>query len=475
MKHLKLSAPLILAVIAIAVAIPLAIGLIAPMTPATLAFAGLASATVVTMAALCVEPARFVQRAAHSQYGRAGEEGSVEREYKQVQADLKKVGDDLRTYAEQAEKDIKAHSTMSQETKASVDKLLVTQGELQARLQAAEQLMVKLEQGGGRIVTAETMGELFLAADGYEAWAQRAAGGAKGSFTVPVKAAITSLTGSAGALIEPTRVGMVQPAQQRLFIRDLLSWGRTGSNSIEYVRETGFTNNAAPVSENPTEVKPESDITFELDTDPVATIAHWVRASRQVLSDAAMLASYIDGRLRYGLKLKEEAQLLKGSGVGLNLSGIFTQASAYSNPGVVVQAETAIDRLRLALLQVTLAEYEADGIVLSPVDWAAIELTKDKNNDYVFATPTGLAVPGLWGRPVVASKSMDIGDFLTGSFQQGAQGWDREDVSVTVSTEDRDNFVKNMVTILCEERVGLAVYRPEAFVKGDFDGLPASA
>ena len=46
---------------------------------------------------------------------------------------------------------------------------------------------------------------------------------------------------------------------------------------------------------------------------------------------------------------------------------------------------------------------------------------------------------------------------------------------VTVSTEDRDNFVKNMVTILCEERVGLSVYRPEAFVKGDFDGLPATA
>lgn len=250
--------------------------------------------------------------------------------------------------------------------------------------------------------------------------------------------------------------------------------GRTTSNSIEYVRETGFTNNAAPVSENPQNPKPESDITFELDTDPVATIAHWVRASRQVLSDAPMLASYIDGRLRYGLKLKEEMQLLKGSGVGLNLNGLYTQASIYANPGVVVQAETAIDRLRLALLQVTLAEYDADGIVLSPVDWAAIELTKDKNNNYVFATPTGLAVPGLWGRPVVASKSMDIGDFLTGSFQQGAEGWDREDVSVTVSTEDRDNLVKNMVTILCEERVGLSVFRPEAFVKGDFDGLPAS-
>lgn len=468
MKKLKLSAPLILAVLAIAVAIPMTFGI----APETLAL----SAAAVVVPALFVEPAAVRQSSAHYQYGRAGEDGvDVEKEYKQVQADLKKVGDDLRAYAENSKKELERSSQLSNETKASVDKLLVEQGELQARLQAAEQLMAKLEQGGGRILTPESMGELFVSAEGYEAWAARAAGGSKGSFTVPVKAAITSLTGSGGALIEPTRVGMVQPAQQRLFIRDLLSWGRTGSNSIEYVRETGFTNGADVVSENPANPKPESDITFELDTDPVATVAHWVRASRQVLSDAAMLASYIDGRLRYGLKLKEEAQLLKGSGVGLNLNGIYTQASAYSNPGVTVQAETAIDRLRLALLQVTLAEYEADGIVLSPVDWAAIELTKDKNDDYVFATPTGLAVPGLWGRPVVASKSMDIGDFLTGSFQQGAQGWDREDVSVTVSTEDRDNFVKNMVTILCEERVGLAVYRPEAFVKGEFDGLPASA
>lgn len=397
----------------------------------------------------------------------------LEQEYKQVQADLKKVGDDLRTYAEQSEKELKVHSKLSEETKASVDKLLVSQGELQARLQAAEQLMAKLEKGGGRIITPESMGETFVAAEGYDAWLRRR-GRCEGQL----------YRSGEGCDHQPDRLcWRPDPAAARrngpphsaapLRTRPA-GLGRTTSNSIEYVRETGFTNNAAPVSENPQNPKPESDITFELDTDPVATIAHWVRASRQVLSDAPMLASYIDGRLRYGLKLKEEMQLLKGSGVGLNLNGLYTQASIYANPGVVVQAETAIDRLRLALLQVTLAEYDADGIVLSPVDWAAIELTKDKNNNYVFATPTGLAVPGLWGRPVVASKSMDIGDFLTGSFQQGAEGWDREDVSVTVSTEDRDNLVKNMVTILCEERVGLSVFRPEAFVKGDFDGLPAS-
>ena len=398
----------------------------------------------------------------------------IEQEYKQVQADLKQVGDDLKKYADQSKTEIQNSAKLSEDTKAAVDKLLISQGELQARLQAAEQLVVKLDNGEGRTHKSESMGEVFTASEGFAKFASQASGGGRHSMTVPVKAAITSLAGSAGVNIEPQRVGMVQPVTQRLFLRDLLNWGRTTSNSIEFVREDGFTNSANVVSENPSSAKPESNITFELDSAPIATIAHWVIASKQVLADVAMLQSYIDGRLRYGLKLKEEAQLLKGSGVGLNISGIYTQATAYSNPGVTVQAETALDRLRLALLQVTLADLDADGIVLSPVDWAAIELTKTSFNQYLFASPTGMANPGLWGRPIVATQSMDAGDFLVGSFQQGAQGWDREDVNVTVSTEDRDNFVKNMVTILCEERVGLTVYRPEAFVKGDFDGLPAT-
>ena len=464
---MKLSAAFVLAVICLAALVPVTFG----VDLATIS----ASAAIVACSTFLIERSTVSRRAAHMQYGRAGEdEIDVEKEYKNVQANLKKVGDDLRTYAEQSEKELKNQSKLSDETKASVDKLLTTQGELNARLQAAEQLMVKMEDGGGRH-EPKSMGQEFIDTEGFAEFAARASGGNKGSFSANIKAAITSLDSSAGNLIEPARVGMIQPTRQRLFLRDLLSWGRTTSNSIEYVRETGFTNNANVVSENPANPKPESDLSFELDTDPVATIAHWVRASRQVLSDASMLQSYIDGRLRYGLKLKEEAQLLKGSGVGLNLNGCYTQATAYANPGVTVQAETAIDRLRIALLQVTLAEYEADGIVLSPIDWAAIELTKTTENQYLFTTPTGLAVPGLWSRPVVPTQAMDAGDYLVGSFQQGAQGWDREDISVTVSTEDRDNFVKNMVTILCEERVGLSVYRPEAFVKGDFSGLPASA
>jgi HK97 family phage major capsid protein len=399
---------------------------------------------------------------------------NIEQEYKEVQSNLKQINDDLKRYAEQSQKDIKAHSRLSEETKAKVDELLIKQGELQARLQSAEQVLAEVgnKSSGGPV---KTIGEVVAESEQVKTFNA----GMQGQVTVKVgsiHAAVTSDVASAGDLIVPQRVpGIVASPEQRLFIRDLLNWGRTNSNSIEYVKETGFTNSANVVSENPSDGKPESDLTFDLNSEPVATIAHWIRASKQVLADASMLQAYINGRLMYGLKLREEQQLLKGSGVGLNIDGIYTQATSYSNPGVTVQAETAIDRLRIALLQVTLAEYDADGIVLSPIDWAAIELTKTTENAYLFATPRGLAAPGLWGRPVVATQSMDAGDFLVGAFAMGAQGWDREDASITVSNQDRDNFVKNMVTILCEERIALTVFRPEAFVKGDFDGLPASA
>lgn len=394
-----------------------------------------------------------------------------------IQAELKRIGDEIKSQAETAQKEIKAHARLTEETRASVDQLLTTQGELQARLQSAEQLVARLEQGGGGGRGPQSMGEQVAANEEYLAWAARPGN----RFSMDVKAVVTSGNGSAGDLVVPDRVpGIRAPGLQRLTIRDLLNWVTTSSNSVEYVRETGFTNNAAPVSENPSGIKPESNIVFEADSAPVATIAHWIHASKQILSDVPMLQGYIDGRLRYGLRLKEEMQLLKGSGVGLNINGLVTQARAYANPGVTVQAETRVDRLRLALLQVELAEAWADGIVLSPLDWAAIELTKTSTNEYLFANPRGLMTPAMWGRNVVPTPAMDANEFLVGAFAGGiaAEGHEREDISVTIATQDDRDFVKNMVKILAEERLALTVYRPEAFVTGDFDGIapaPASA
>ena len=287
-------------------------------------------------------------------------------------------------------------------------------------------------------------------------------GGRSGCAVVRVK---TVTSANAGAAVPPDyRPEIIGLPQRRMTVRDLMLPGTTASNAITYVRETGFTNSAAPTAENTR--KPESTLTLESVIQSVITIPHFLKAAKQILDDAPQLASFIDGRMRYGLQYAEELQLLKGSGVGLNLSGIYTQASAYSAP--ITPAGTLnprIDAIRLAMLQAFLAEYPPTGIVLNPADWAAIELTKDGQQRYILGDPQGVAQPRLWGLPVVETQAMTIDTALIGAFRPMAQVFDREEANVVIATENEDDFVKNMITVRAEERLAMAVYRPEAFVK----------
>ena len=97
---------------------------------------------------------------------------------------------------------------------------------------------------------------------------------------------------------------------------------------IQFVRESGSTN-AAAMQAGEGVAKGESAMTFELKNATVETLAHWIPASRQLLEDAASLQDYINSRLLYFLKLKEEDQLLNGNGVGHNLNGLIAQAALY--------------------------------------------------------------------------------------------------------------------------------------------------
>jgi HK97 family phage major capsid protein len=104
--------------------------------------------------------------------------------------------------------------------------------------------------------------------------------------------------------------------------------------------------------------------------------------------------------------------------------------------------------------------------VLHPTDWAKIELTKDAQQRYIVGDPQSQLSRTLWGLPVVTSFSMQVTKFLTGSFRYGAQIFDRMSMEVLISTENADDFVRNMITIRAEERLAFAVYRPAAFIYG---------
>ena len=380
--------------------------------------------------------------------------------------------DAVREGAEKALKQAETGEKATSSFKDELDEALKGMNETNAAYKALEQKFANVGTGDKVALTA---GQKFINADEFKALAGKSGMGAASKIVVETKT-ITSLTtdamGSAGALTDTQRIASPLPTlpNRRLTIRDLLAQGQTDQASLEYVQETGYENNAAMVAEGA--IKPESSIKFELVTSKVRKIAHFMEASMEILQDAAGLRSMIDGRLRYMLKFKEEQQLLNGDGTGQNLMGLATGATEFA-AAFQVEAQTNIDVLRLALLQASLAEYPADGLILHPTNWAQIETTKDSEGRYIIGNPQGTLSPTLWSTPVVVTQAQGIDTFLAGSFGMAAQIFDRMDATVMASTEDKDNFRKNLVTILAEERLALAIYRPEAFVAGALEAASA--
>ncbi|EDB0368022.1 phage major capsid protein [Salmonella enterica subsp. enterica serovar Mikawasima] len=395
---------------------------------------------------------------------------------KKVTASIEEATDKFNARAEDALKEAKKSGKLSEETKAAVDKMASEFNALREAEKTLRAAIGELEQHVAQMPLAnakhivETVGQQVISAEALKTFSASVEGGKRVS--IPVNAALIS-SGVAEGVVEPQRLpGIDTTPKQRLFIRDLIAPGRTSSPAIFWVQQTGFTNKAAVVAENTT--KPYSDIAFATKITPVTTIAHMFKASKQILDDFAQLQSTVDAEMRYGLKYVEEQEILFGDGTGVHLHGIVPQASAFSAEFKVEQ-QNGIDDLRLAMLQAQLARFPASGHVLHFIDWAKIELTKDTLGRYILANPSGLTGPTLWGLPVVATEATAFkGKFLTGAFNAGAQIFDREDANVVISTENADDFEKNMISIRCEERLALAVKRPEAFIYGSFT-VPAPA
>lgn len=401
----------------------------------------------------------------------------IEKLLNDVNSEIKRVGDEVKQTAEQALKQSADSGKVADEVKAKADELLSAQAKLNeaqqkltGRLEQLETRSTDIEQslagrrGGGGGDVVKSLGQMVAESDDVKNFVQKS--GAKGTVRISVQNAITSAAGSGGALITPQRdPEIVGLPRRQLTIRQLLQVGTTISNSVEYARLITRTNNAAVVAENTQ--KAESDLVWEQRDAPVRTIAHWIPVSRNAMDDIPQLQGEIDGELRYGLDLAEETEILKGDGTGQHVLGLVPEATDYS-PAFAPSDETDIDTLRLAILQASLAEYAADGIVLSPTRWAKIELTKDAELRYIFASVIQMAGPQLWGRPVIATQAMDEPEFLVGAFRMAAKIYDRMDTEVLISSEDRDNFVKNMLTVRAEKRLALAVKRPTALVTGDF-------
>ena len=388
-----------------------------------------------------------------------------------LEAKLKEGFSGLQLKYDAVAEELQKGNTVTGAMKAQIE---TQKGEIERVIEQVQ----KLEEKGVKLRNQNPEKKSFIdfvkGNDKYQALSQKSQNCAEIEVSKSDMASMAETKVTSSGLVAPQYDPVIQGApRQNLLIRDLIPTTPVTGQSFTYFKELLHTLGAGMVAEGA--AKPTSNVTFEQVTDIVKKIAVWMPVTDEALDDVPQLYSYIQELLRYDLELKREGQLLKGDGTGNNLNGIMTQATVF-DPDLSKATDTAIDTVRRAIYQARKqSKLAADAVVMSDLDWMNIELQKDGENRYLFANLQGLVTPVLWGRPIVASDSMDEGDgsttggeFLTGSFQQGARIYDRMGFTIKVGMIN-DDFIKNQRAILVEERLGLAVRKKHAFVKGRFN------
>jgi len=398
---------------------------------------------------------------------------------------LNKSTDDIGKFQANVMQEMKDSGIVAVETKAKLDQQLLDHVELKNLFDSLDgelkSMQLKAQKYDVQNVARKSLGQAFVESKSYTDASE------SGARNVPAvtmsKKDISGLAASAGALVRPDRdMTVYQNPTRPIRIRDLIPTVPTASNAVEFMRENVFTNNAAPqgtvgtIGGGELVAKAKSEITYELVTKPVRTIAHYMIGSRQVLSDAPMLQGLINGRLVYGLDLESDEQLLNGDGTGQNLDGLMVDADI--NDVGEIAAGTAsddvpaamIDHIRAAVTECqTFEYYNMTGLVLNPVDWQTLETAKATDGHYLMVSmPTDTATQTVWRVPVVITNAITVGTFLIGDWTMGAVIYDRENVSVRVSESHASLFIENGVAILGEERYTLGIPLPKAFCKGSF-------
>jgi HK97 family phage major capsid protein len=283
---------------------------------------------------------------------------------------------------------------------------------------------------------------------------------------------------SAGALVYPEHDGLLvglNAFERPLNVKSMFTQATTSTDVVDYVELTGITNNAAIVAESTTTatpgsqtpangVKPESAMALDVKTVNVRNFAHWIPVTTRALSDAGQIRSLIDAFLTYGLAEELEDQIVNGDATGSNFDGLLHNAS------VQVEDATGFDFLKAVRRARTLVRVVgrslATAYLMHPYDWERLDLLTDNNGRYYFGGPAQLGTPQIWGLPVVESEAVPEGTIVCGDFRKGVV-WDRQDSTLTASSEHADFFIRNMVAILAEDRYAFGLIQPNAFVKCD--------
>ena len=299
-------------------------------------------------------------------------------------------------------------------------------------------------------------------------------------------------TESGGSHVVPVyRLPNVQELQQApLAMRSVLTVDNMPSgDTIEYAAQVGFDNAAAAVAQSTAAngsdaaggLKPQSSIKFEERTAAARWIATWMAVTRQTLSDLSVMRSLIDNQGRLMIAIEEDRQILLGSGVAPNLTGILdngnTGLQTLDLTGLGDLANLEGVRTARRLVKTGTSRLSPTFVVVNPLDSEEFDFLKDNEGRYRAGDPFaagGPDSPPIWKLPRVESEAITEGIALVGS-RAGATIFEREPLTIETATQHADFFVRNLVVVLFEERIALPIWFPTAFVEITFSEWDAAS
>jgi HK97 family phage major capsid protein len=303
----------------------------------------------------------------------------------------------------------------------------------------------------------KSLGELFTEAEAYKSANKES----KQGFEVVLDEASikTTLTTSAGFAPRAPRIPrVVESAQRRPVVADLIPQTQTQDMSILFMEETTFTNNGAAVSENSS--KPESALAWTERTENEQVIATYVPITNQQLMAVPQMQALLNNRLTLMLELTEETELLGGSGSTPHLTGF------YNKSGIQTQAkgsDPVPDAIYKAFTKVRYTGFaEPTGVVLHPNDWQDVRLLRTTDGVYIWGNPSEAGPERIWGKPVIVTPAATENTGLTGDFQLYSEIFRRMGIRIEVGMIN-DDLIKNKKTVLIEEMLALVIYRAAAF------------
>jgi HK97 family phage major capsid protein len=334
------------------------------------------------------------------------------------------------------------------------------------------------DRDSGELEDTRSLGQK-MTNDEFRAWAAAGARGNSPAVDVDMDfRAVTDVTTGAtsgGALQQNTRLARIGNdfINRRTFLIDLLPSIQVSGTAVEVVQDQSpladFNNKAVEVAEG--SAKPQAGPTLAVVTEPIQTIAAWVNLTRQVAADAPQVRDYLDGKLRYSVKRRADAQVISGNGTSPNISGLLdrTGINAYTAPA---GSEEAYVSIRKAITMMEEDEAVPEIIVINPADAEKFDLA-NQASDGLHAVPNvaGPSARTAWGLTQVRTNAVASGTAVLVD-PMAVAVLDRQQVTAYMTDSHASLFISNILTLLLEARLGLAVFEPAGICSVTFDYTP---